>query len=194
MEHLKVFKFGEFSINENIKDVPEKYVENVLRKLKNRFEEMFAYDVVDQGKIKKFGEKSKEGGETISFKDLNLELQSIEISKYSKLYDNLKIKFSDEQFLYDLTVTIDLADAAKTEEGEEEKDFEPEDIETCQIRFKKYDTDNFDLKGELIKTVKVKDVDEDLLVELKLKLDEEYGGEEEEFEIEVEEGEEEEPE
>jgi hypothetical protein len=194
MEHLKVLKFGEFSINENIKDVPEKYVENVLRKLKNKFEEMFAYDIVDQGKIKKFGEKNRESGESISFKDLNLELQSIELSKYSKLYDNLKIKFSDEEFLYDLTVTIDLADAAKTEEGEEEKDFSPEDIETCQIRFKKYDTDSFDLKGELIKTVKVKDVDEDLLVELKLKLDDEYGGEEEEFEIEVEEEEEEKPE
>jgi hypothetical protein len=194
MEHLKVLKFGEFSINENIKDVPEKYVENVLRKLKNKFEEMFAYDIVDQGKIKKFGEKNRESGESISFKDLNLELQSIELSKYSKLYDNLKIKFSDEEFLYDLTVTIDLADAAKTEEGEEEKDFAPEDIETCQIRFKKYDTDSFDLKGELIKTVKVKDVDEDLLVELKLKLDDEYGGEEEEFEIEVEEEEEEKPE
>jgi hypothetical protein len=194
MEHLKVLKFGEFSINENIKDVPEKYVENVLRKLKTKFESMFAYDVVDQGKIKKFGEKSKESSETISFKDLNLELQSIELSKYSKLYDNLKIKFSDEQFLYDLTVTIDLKDAAKTEESDEEKDFSTEDIENCQIRFKKYDTDNFELKGELIKTVKVKDVDEDLLVDLKLKLDDEYGGGEEEFEIEVEEEEKGEPE
>ena len=194
MEHLKVLKFGEFSINENIRDTPERYIENVLRKLKTKFEKMFSYDMVDQGEVKKFGDKSRENSENISFKDLNLELQSLELSKYSKIYDNLKLKFSDEQFLYDMTITIDLKDAVPDESEGEDKDFSTEDIENCQIRFKKYDSDTFDLKGELIKTVAVKDIDEDLLVDLKLKLDDEYGGEEEEFEIETEEEEEEKPE
>jgi hypothetical protein len=196
MNPSKVLKFKEFRLNENILDTPEKYIENALHKLKIKFEKMFAYDEVDQGKIKKFGDKNKESGEKVSLKDFNLELQSLELSKYSMIYDNLKLKFSDDQFLYDMTLTMNLKDAVKpaAEGTEEQKDFSPDDIETCQVRFKKYDVDTFDLMGEIVKTVKVKDVDEDLLVELKLKIDEEFGSEEEEFEIETEEEEGEKPE
>jgi hypothetical protein len=196
MNPSKVLKFKEFRLNENILDTPEKYIENALHKLKIKFEKMFAYDEVDQGKIKKFGDKNKESGEKVSLKDFNLELQSLELSKYSKIYDNLKLKFSDDQFLYDMTLTMNLKDAVKpaAEGTEEQKDFSPDDIETCQVRFKKYDVDTFNLMGEIVKTVKVKDVDEDLLVELKLKIDEEFGSEEEEFEIETEEEEGEKPE
>jgi len=197
MNPSKVFKFQEFRLNENILDTPEKYIENALHKLKIKFERMFAYDEIDQGKIKKFADKNKESGEKVSLKDFNLELQSLELSKYSKIYDNLKLKFSDDQFLYDLTLTMNLKDAVKppaAEGAEEQKDFSPDDIETCQVRFKKYDSDTFNLMGEIVKTVKVKDVDEDLLVELKLKIDEEFGSEEEEFEIETEEEEGEKPE
>ena len=96
-----------------------------------------------------------------------------------------------------MTITMNLKDAVKppaAEGSEEDKDFSPDDIETCQVRFKKYDADTFNLMGEIVKTVKVKDVDEDLLVELKLKIDEEFGAEEEEFEIETEEEEGEKPE
>jgi hypothetical protein len=92
---------------------------------------------------------------------------------------------------------MNLKDAVKppaAEGAEEQEDFSPDDIETCQVRFKKYDSDTFNLMGEIVKTVKVKDVDEDLLVELKLKIDEEFGSEEEEFEIETEEEEGEKPE
>jgi len=196
MKPPKVLKFQEFQVNENILDTPENYVSNALHKIKLKFEKMFSYDEVDQGKIKKFKDKSTDDTSKISFADLNLELQSLEISKYSKIYDNLKLKFSDDQFLYDLTVTINLKDAVKKPEaqGSQEEDFSTDEIETCQIRFKKYDSDTFDLMGELVKTVKVKDIDEDLLIDLKLKLDEEFGVESEEFEIETEEeGEEENP-
>lgn len=194
MNPSKVLKFQEFRLNETILDKPESYVGNLLHKLKVKLEKMFAYDEVDQGKIKKFGDKSKENESGISFKDLNLELQSLEISKFSKIYDNLKLKFSDDQFLYDMTITINLKDAVKPPptEGEEQKDFSTDEIETCQIRFKKYDADTFNLMGEIVKTVKVKDIDEDLLVDLKIKVDDEFGSEEEEFEIETEEAEEEE--
>jgi hypothetical protein len=98
MNPSKVLKFKEFRLNENILDTPEKYIENALHKLKIKFEKMFAYDEVDQGKIKKFGDKNKESGEKVSLKDFNLELQSLELSKYSKIYDNVKLKFSDDQF------------------------------------------------------------------------------------------------
>jgi hypothetical protein len=186
MNQDKVFRFCEF-INENITDTPEKYVENLLRKLKTKFEQMFAFDVVDQGSIKKFGQskKDEENKTKVSFVDFNLELQDINLSKYSKIYDNLKIQFSDEEFLYDLTVTIDLKDAVP--QNDNGKDFSIDDIENCQIKFKKYDKNSFELLGELIQTVKVKEIDEDLLVDLKLKIDKEFGAEEEEFSIETEE-------
>jgi hypothetical protein len=185
MKQDKVYRFYEY-LKENINDVPEQYVENVLRKLKTKFEKMFSFDYAEGGEIKKFGEVSKdeESKEKVSLKDFNLELQSCEFSKYSKVFDNLRVKFSDEKYLYDLLVTIDLKDAVPTDAT---KDFTDDDIKTCQVKFKKYDIDTFELLGEMAKTVDVKDVDEDLLVELKIEIDKEYGEEEEEFEIETEE-------
>jgi hypothetical protein len=185
MKQDKVYRFYEY-LKENMNDVPEKYVENVLRKLKTKFEKMFSFDYVEDGEVKKFGEVSKEEEkkEKVSLKDFNLELQSCEFSKYSKVFDNLRVKFSDDKYLYDLLVTIDLKDAVPTDAT---KDFTDDDIKTCQVKFKKYDIDTFELLGEMSKTVDVKDVDEDLLVELKIQIDKEYGEEEEDFEIETEE-------
>ena len=105
MNQDKVFRFYEY-LRENINDVPEKYVENVLRKLKVKFEKMFSFDTVEDGEVKKFGEVSKEedNKNKVSLKDFNLELQICEYSKYSKIFDNLRIKFSDERYLYDLLI------------------------------------------------------------------------------------------
>ena len=185
MKQDKVYKFYDY-LKETINDVPEKYVESVLRKLKLKFEKMFAFDYVEDGEVKKFGEVEKEekSKENISLKDFNLELQSCEFSKYSKIYDNLRVKFSDEKYLYDLLITVDLKDAVPKDPTQ---DFSDEDIETCQVKFKKYDLDTFELLGELSKNVKIKEVNEDLLVELKLEIDKDFGEEEEEFEIETEE-------
>jgi hypothetical protein len=61
----------------------------------------------------------------LSFKDLGLQLQSLELSKYSKIYDNVKLKFSDEEYLYDMTFTIDLKDAVP---DEDDKDYSDKDI------------------------------------------------------------------
>lgn len=185
MNQDKVFRFYDY-LRETINEVPEKYVENVLRKLKTKFEKMFSADYVEGGEVKKFGEISdlEKKKKKISLADFNLELQSCEFSKYSKVFDNLRIKFSDEKYLYDLLLTIDLKDAVSKDPN---VDFEEEQIETCQAKFKKYDLDTFELLGEMSKNVKIKDIDEDLLVELKLEIDKEYGEEEEEFKIETEE-------
>lgn len=181
----KVFRFYEY-LRENINDVPEQYVENVLRKLKTKFEKMFSTDKVEDGEIKRFGEvrDQEEKKEKMSLADFNLELQSCEFSKYSKVFDNLRVKFSDEKYLYDLLVTIDLKDAVPQDAT---KDFTDDDIKTCQVMFKKYDADTFELLGKIVKNVDIKDIDEDMLVELKMDIDKEYGEEEEEFEIETEE-------
>lgn len=178
----KVYKFYDF-INETINDVPEKYVENVLRKLKTKFEKMFQTDVVDGGSIKKFGEVDvdEEKIGSTSLADFNLELQSCEFSKYSKVYDNLRVKFSDEKYLYDLLITVNLKDAVPTNDEE----FDESKINDCQLKFKKYDIDNFNLLGEIIKNTKIDEIDEDKLVELKMEIDKEYGEDDEEFEIET---------
>jgi hypothetical protein len=185
MNQDKVFRFYEY-LRENINDVPEQYVENVLRKLKTKFEKMFSTDKVEDGQIKRFGQvqDEEEKKDKVSLADFNLELQSCEFSKYSKLFDNLRVKFSDEKYLYDLLITIDLKDAVPQDAT---KDFSDDDIKTCQIMFKKYDIDTFELLGKIVKNIDIKDIDEDQLVELKLDIDKEYGEDEEEFEIETEE-------
>jgi hypothetical protein len=189
MKNERVYKYHEY-LFETMNDVPEQYVANVFRKLKKKFEEMFAFDYIEGGEVKKFGEvrDREDKKEKMSLKDFNLELQSCEFSKYSKIFDNLRVKFSDEQFLYDLLVTIDLKDAIPKDK---EVDFSSSDIKECQLKFKKYDVDNFELIGELTKTVEIEKIDEDLLVELKIEIDKDFG-EKEEFEIETtQEGEEE---
>ncbi len=178
---MKVFKYYEY-LKENVNDVPEQYVEAALRKLKTKFEKMFAFDVVDDGEIKKFGEAPEEKS-GMSLRDLNLELQSCEFSKYSKVFDNLRVKFTDERYLYDLLITIDLKDAVPQNPDE---DFSDEKIEKCFVKFKKYDNETFDLIGQITKTAEIKKIDGDFLMELKIDIDKQYGEEEEEFEIETE--------
>lgn len=186
MGNDKIFKYSEF-LNENMHEAPEQYVENALTKLKNRIEKMFKYDVVDNGEVKKFGDvkdkDKKEKGE-MSFKDLGLVLQSLEYSKYSKVYDNVKLIFSDNDSRYDAIFTIDLKDAVPTDE---EKDFSDNDIKNCYIKFKKYDLEQGSkMVGQISKTAKIDDIDEEFLIDLKIELDDEYGSDDEQFELELE--------
>lgn len=187
MKQDRIYKYFEY-LKENIQDTPETYVENALRKLENRLKNMFETDKAENGEVKRYGtlvdKDRKEKGE-MSFKDLGLELQSLELSKYSKVYDNVKMKFTDEKFLYDITFTIDLKDAVPTDTT---KDFSDKEIENCQIKFKKYDLDNIKIIGKLPpKTAKISEINEEYLINLKIEIDDENGGEEEEFEIETEE-------
>jgi restriction endonuclease Mrr len=170
-------KFKDFLL-ENSSDVPESFVEQRLKEIESKLKNMFQFDKVENGEIKKFGDKEQSS----VFKNLNLELQSLELSKYSKSYDNVKLKFSDEEFLYDFTFTIDLKDAVP-QEGEE--DFTAEKIENCSVKFKKYSQENFEKVGELQKTIKIDDISEDLLSEMLAEL-EGKSPEEEEFKIETE--------
>ena len=70
---------------------------------------------------------------------------------------------------------------------DKEKDFDPlEDIKNCYIKFKKYDLDTFDILGQLSKNVKIKDIDEDFIIDLKIEIDDKFDESEDEFEIETE--------
>lgn len=181
----KVYKYLEY-LTETIHDTPETYVQTALKKLKKRVEKMFDYAEVVDGEVKRYSEvkdlERKESGE-ISFKDLGLQLQSSELSKYSRVSDSLKVKFNDAEFLYDITFTIDLNDALPKSK---EEDYSDTEIKKCQIKFKKYSLDEFELVGgPLVKTIDIEKIDEEYLIELKIELEEsdESG---EEFEIETE--------
>ncbi len=182
MKKDKIYSYSEFLFEAEggMKLSPQAYVENALRSLEQKLKKMFEFDKAEGGEVKKFGQVQKESESETSFKDLGVELQSLELSKYSKIYDNVKLKFSDEEFLYDITFIIDLKDAVA--QGDEEPK-----IENCKIIFKKYDLDDFKLiLGPKDKTAKLDEIDEDYLMKLKVEFEEEGGEEEEEFKIEYE--------
>jgi hypothetical protein len=172
---MKVIKFVDF-IKENVSDTPEEYIKMTLIKMKRKIEGFFdsreesnddvstMSDAMDRGR-----EKSNRDSD-ISFKDLGLKLESSEISKYSSLYDNLVVKFSDPEFMYNLYITIPIPEAL----GDGEGDMSTDKIKNCFIKFKKYSVDNFDLIGQITKNVELKKVDEDYLVQLKIELDDEF--------------------
>lgn len=191
MKQDKIYRYFEYIKEDNgesLQLTPQTYVETALRNLEQRLRSMFEVDKAEDGKVKRFGEikdkDRREKGE-LSFKDLGLELQSLELSKYSKVYDNVKLKFNDEEFLYDITFTINLKDAVPQDTT---KDFDDSEIENCQVIFKKYDLDNFKLVlGPKSKTAKISDIDEEFLVKLKVDFEEGTTDKEKEFEIETEE-------
>ena len=68
---------------------------------------------------------------------------------------------------------------------DKESDFSDTDIEECSIKFKKYNYEN-NIIGQLgPRKVKIEDIDETFLVDLKIELDEDFPSKEEEFEIET---------
>ena len=188
---MKIIKFLQY-IKEEL-DTPENLVEMRLKELKNKIDKIFDYDVqVSDDQVLKPEELEKIDSDKLSLRDLGIELESSEISKYSKLHDSLTVKFSDDQNTYTLIIMIDLKEAINSnndEEGDEEKDSDmkqPEDIKECYIKFKKYSLDKLsEIIGQITKTVKIDKIDEDFFIDLKIELDEKFG-DEEDFEIETE--------
>ena len=185
---MKIRKFVDF-INEEFNDTPEAYIETALKQLQKKIGKMFE-DQVEQeedkgkeGNISIMKAKVKGKGKKLSFKDLGVQLESSEISKYSKLYDSLTIKFSDADATYNMLLLIDLKDGMPKDPT---KDFSFEDIESCFIKFKKYDLQTFEVLGQMTKNVKIKDIDENFLVDLKIELDDTFSDDDEKLEIETE--------
>lgn len=190
---MKIRKFIEF-IKEEFNDTPETYIETALGQIKKKIEKMFEFEGQEDdsmGEPEKPKNKSvkaaKEEGvgkeKSMTFKDLGVRLESAEISKYSKQYDNLTVKFSDDEATYNLFIMIELKEAMPKEP---DADFSIDDIEKCYIKFKKYDLDTFDVIGQITKNVNIKDINEEFLIDLKIELDDKFGEEGEEFSIETE--------
>lgn len=194
---MKIRKFYEFLNEELMNDTPENYIEMALNQLKRKIDKMFEFQeetpeepLFDEeseekkSKEKSIGQAKKDSKDKnkMSFKDLGVTLDSNEISKYSKLYDSLTVKFSDNlDSWYSLIIMIDIKEALPKDPN---KDFKFEDIENAYIKFKKYDANTDDLIGQITKNVKIKKIDEDFLVDLKIEIDDKFG-DEEEFEIET---------
>lgn len=184
---MKIRKFLDF-ITEELNDTPETYVDIALKQLKRKIDKMFDYKESEEEPekektVKSAKEEGKGKSDGMTFKDLGVELESSEISKYSKQYDNLTVKFRDDNAWYNLLIVIELKEALPKDP---EADFSHEDIEKCYIKFKKYDLDTDEVIGQLTKNVEIKSIDEEFLINLKIELDEMFGEEGEEFSIETE--------
>jgi len=185
-----VRKYLDFIKEEMFAETPESYISTALSQIKQKIDKMFDFqqgDVdnppeaeEDPTKIKKMSTKDSN---KMTFEDLGVALESSEISKYSKLYDSLTVKFTDDQNTYTLILMIDIKEAIPKDK---EKNFDSDDIEQCYIKFKKYSLDNLtEIIGQISKNIDIKDIDEEFLIDLKIELDEKYGGDDDEFEIET---------
>lgn len=182
---MKIVKFGEFILE--MHDTPEAYGDSLLSVLKRKIDKMFEFETPDENvemSIKKAKSIKKSNAGT--FKDLGLRLESSEISKYSKQYDSYTVKFSDEDNTYTLIIMLNTEDIVKDMKEKEDDDFSIKDIKKCDIKFKKYDLDTFEVLGQISKSVEVDKIDENFIIELKIEIDDMFGDEEEEFKIETE--------
>lgn len=191
---MKIVKFLDFINEDNVQDTPEEYIKTTLVKLQKTIESFFE-DTNQQGEEPNIGKSNmasaiergkeiKKDESKMSFKDLGIKLDSSELSKYSAIYDSLTIKYSDEDSMYNLYITIPLEEGINKDKT---KDFSDQDIKKCSYKFKKYDqTQDFALVGQLgPKTIDISEINEEFLVNLKIELDDQFGGDEEKLEIET---------
>ena len=181
---MKIISFSQYSNSNKVNemhDTPENYVGVALNKLKRKIDKMFEHtdSKKQSGKVLTPEELEKVDPSKISFKDLGMIMDSSEVSKYSKLYDSFTIKFRDAQNAYTMIIMIDIKEAIPEED---EENFGSEDIENAYIKFKKYDANGIEMIGQIDKNVKIKNIDEAFLIDLKIEIDDEYD-EGEEFEI-----------
>lgn len=166
---MKITRFNErFNLNETYKNTPESLVKIVLHNIKKKVENFFGTeDFANTG--------DEETTETTSNLD-NIELASSEISLYSPLYDTYTVKFNDGIDSYTLIFILSLEEAIDKEDIEE--------IENITIKFKKYNYD-FEISSQITKEIKIKEINSNLLTELKIELDSKDSDDEEEFKIEI---------
>mgnify|MGYP007071574133 CR=1 FL=1 len=159
----KIYKFFEYFINEesSYKDAPEDYIKEKLNMLKNKLGRIF----------------DKEDGEP-DFKDMNL--GDLSVSNYNQMRKYLSLEFNDEKYMYYLSIIIDLKDVQAN------KIESVDDVDSCYIKFKRYDNNTLEEQGLITRNEKIKNIDADLLIQLKVEIDEQVDGEDsgEEFKIE----------
>lgn len=172
---MKIVRYRQFILEHT--DTVETYSNASLSKLKRKIESMFNDEDV---KSMKDNDKDKP-----TFKEYGMHLDDIELS--TQPHDRLGFRFSDDSFYYQVYVEIKVADVTKDiSEIEDGDNFSEKDIQKAYLKFKKYDMNNDEVVGQVDKNVKIEDIDEEYLINLKVEIDDDFGGEEEKFEIETE--------
>jgi hypothetical protein len=165
-------------------DTPASYVDSLLISMKKKIDKMFEEsdgEQDDENNIKKAKLNKKRNGNSPTFKEFNLRLESCEVSTRSLLNDTLTVKFSDDENWYNLLISINMKNAIPKDKT---KDFSIKDIKQCFIKFKKYDNETQEVIGQITRNTNPNTIDEEFIVNLKIELDDQFG-EEEEFEIET---------
>jgi hypothetical protein len=180
---MKIIKFTEY-LKEGMDETPESHAEQALKTIKEKIMKIFPEDseepeedeIISFSQAKSKGEKKAAADKKISFADYGTSLVDAEISRIAS---TLSCKLDDGENWYSIIFTIDLKDAVQKDLT---KDFGSEDIENCKVKIKRYNSADQLIKELPKKTVKVDEVDEDMLVKLKIEVD---GEETEELDIET---------
>jgi hypothetical protein len=124
--------------------------------------------------------KSGEGSNVID----GVFLESIDRSKSAKTYKELKVFLFDDEFRYDLIFRINL-EKVIVPKGQT---FNPEDLKTCDIEFKRYYEGEQPLGVVEKKEFEIDKIESDLFEELISEIEEKYPSDrgEDEFSIETE--------
>lgn len=147
---MKVLKsYDRFVFESRWFDTPEHLTEKALEKVKNRLEELF----------------DEQNG---TFTEMGLELNSSEFTKFNTNNMAYNLKYSDENFFYNLYVMVQFSDAIPTSD---ENDFTMKDIQQCFVKFKKYDMDDFKIVYEISENTELDKIDETYLTNLKIESD-----------------------
>jgi len=172
-------------------DTPESYIKNKLKIIQKKIDNMFSKEVESSSVVSDVNSSDlkskirKKDSESMSFEDLGMSLESSELSKMTKTHQTLTIKFADNINYYSLLIKIDLKQVVENDLDDGEG-MSTGMIKKCFVKFKKYKIDGFDLLGELSKNIKINDLSEDFLINLKIELDDEFGDDSDgdDFEIE----------
>jgi len=166
-------------------DTPASYVDSLLISMRKKIEKMFEEENDDnkqeENDVKKAKLNKKREGNSPTFKEFNLRLESCEVATRSLLNDTLTVKFSDDENWYNLLISINMKDAIPKDKT---KDFSTKDIKQCFIKFKKYDNETQEVIGQITRNTDPNTINEEFIINLKIELDDQFG-EEEEFEIET---------
>lgn len=170
-----------------VNDVAKNYIDSTLNQLKRKIDKMF--DVADGEEdekmtVQKAKENSKGKSNAPTFKEFNLRLESSEVSKYNGNNRYATFLFSDDEFSYKLTISLNNGDVNTDIKNDTTKDFEYGEISNSFATFKKYDIDTFEIIGQISKNISPNKIDEEFIVNLKIELDDKFG-DEEEFKIET---------
>lgn len=169
---MKIVKFTDY-IKEGFDDTPESLAELALKGIEKKILEMFPEEeeeesddeLISFSQAKDRGEKKEKAAKKITFADYGTQLAD---HKISRLSSSLTCRLDDGESSYTLIFFIDIKDAIPTDP---EKDFTVEDIENCKVKIKKYNSAGM-IENELPKKkIKISDIDEDLLIELKIEVD-----------------------